>query len=112
MTYPLTFFVQSLSGDAAGRANGPLIRILEKYRDDEGLYQHELMHVKQWFATLGLHSALYFLYRPYRQWAEVQAYRKQMTYGLSLDRAAQFLMLPRYDLRITLDDANALLRKL
>jgi hypothetical protein len=107
--YPLTFFVKALPADIGGMANGPVIRILEKYRDDVGLYQHELTHVKQWFTTLGLHTALYYLCRPYRQWSEVQAYRKQMTYGLSLDRAAQFLMLPRYDLRITTEEAKALL---
>jgi hypothetical protein len=50
MTYPLTFYVHTLPPDVGGCANGPVIRILEKYRNDEGIYRHELMHVKQWAA--------------------------------------------------------------
>jgi hypothetical protein len=61
--YPLTFFVKSLPPDVGGCANGPVIRILEKYRDDEGLYRRELTHVKQWatFAWLSIPLA-YALY--------------------------------------------------
>jgi hypothetical protein len=48
--YPLTFYVKTLGPNTGGEARGPVIRILEEYRNDEGIYRHELMHVKQWAA--------------------------------------------------------------
>jgi hypothetical protein len=45
--YPLTFYVKSLPPDVGGRANGPVIRIMEKYRHDKGIYRHELMNLNQ-----------------------------------------------------------------
>lgn len=73
MKYPLTFYVKSLPPTFAGMANGPVIRILEKYKDDAGLHAHELTHVRQWVLSLGLHSLLYLLSDRYKLWAEVQA---------------------------------------
>jgi hypothetical protein len=101
--YPLTFYVRTLPPDVGGCANGPVIRILEKYRNDEGIYRHELMHVKQWFVwsllsipvayvlyqlvlfdymalsilPVALHSILYRFVKPYRFWCEVEAYKDQ-----------------------------------
>lgn len=106
MRYPLTFYVKSLPPDVGGCANGPVIRILDKYRNDTGLYQHELLHVKQWavwsllaiplayvlyqlglveymaLATLplSLHSVLYQCVPAYRFWCEVEAYRVQASH--------------------------------
>jgi len=77
MRYPLTFYVDSLPPDVGGCANGPVIRILEKYKDDEGIYQHELVHVKQWFMTFGLHSLLYMWLDWYKLGSEIEAYREQ-----------------------------------
>jgi hypothetical protein len=104
--YPLTFFVRTLPPDVGGCSNGPVIRILEKYRNDKGLLQHELMHVKQWFVwsllsipvayvlyqlalfdylalailPLSFHSVLYRFVTPYRFWCEVEAYKEQAKY--------------------------------
>lgn len=101
--YPLTFYVKSLPPGVGGCANGPVIRILDKYRTDRGIYQHELTHVLQWlyaglaasllivavwsqlqtfplwWAAIGMvaHSLLYLLVPAYKLWAEVQAYREQ-----------------------------------
>ena len=112
MRWPLTLYVDSLPQGRAGCANGPVIRILKAKRDDEGLYQHELMHVKQWFLTLGLHSLLYLLVDEYKLWAEVAAYRKQATYYAD-DRRPLFagFIAHHYDLRITPESALALLRE-
>lgn len=137
--YPLTFFVKSLGPDTAGEARGPVIRILEKYRHDEGIYQHELMHVMQWavwsilclptayvlyqlglFDYLGLailpctfHQLLYKIMPAYRFWAEVEAYKVQ---ALSYpdDRRPLFaeFIAGYYDLNITTKQAlDALNRK-
>ena len=114
--YPLTFFTDNLAEGQGGVANGPIIRIRLKYKDDQGIYQHELTHVKQWFATLTLHSLLY-LWRPYRLWSEAQAYTKQMLYldrngaRLLLDGAAARLAGKSYDLGITVDEAKVILEK-
>ena len=101
--WPLTFYVKSLPPDVGGTANGPVIRILEKYRDDRGIYEHEVVHVMQWLVgtligcagiaalcrlmpeiplqaiILGaaVHPALYKLLPDYRLWAEAQAYKEQ-----------------------------------
>lgn len=101
--YPLTFYVKTLPPNVGGCANGPVIRILEKYRNDIGLHEHELLHVKQWAAwsiltipllyvlysinrldlaylaviPLSIHSFLYMIFPKYKLWAEVQAYKVQ-----------------------------------
>jgi len=51
--WPLTFSSEGLPEGVAGDARGPVIRIRKGYEADEGLYQHELRHVKQW-ALVGL----------------------------------------------------------
>jgi hypothetical protein len=80
MRWPLTFYVDSLPPSMGGCANGPVIRILKQYKDDVGLYQHELTHVKQWFRTLGLHSFFYLFNQQYKLDAEVEAYKVQAKY--------------------------------
>ena len=103
MTYPLTFYVKCLAPNVGSEARGPFIRILEKYRNDKGIYRHELLHVGQWavlsllglpiacvlnqigrmdlmwlsLLPISLHSLLYAAVPSYKLWAEVQAYREQ-----------------------------------
>jgi len=112
MTYPFTFIVKSLQPNVGGCANGPIIRILEKYRNDRGIYEHEMVHVKQWFFTLGLHSFLYLLVPAYKLWTEVQAYREQAKYydDDRLPLFATFISL-NYGLHISQSDALERLRK-
>ena len=114
MRYPLISYFASLGGNTCGYSKGPFIVIRTDLRGDEGIYQHELTHVKQWalisllglvwlaacyqfglmqWANLGigalaLHPLLYTLFKPFTLWAEVQAYRKQIAYGLDPDAAA------------------------
>lgn len=111
MKYPLVFYVESLQGTRAGEARGPVIRILEAYRDDAGILAHEMVHVKQWFRTLGLHSFLYILSDDYKLSAEVEAYKEQMTHypGDRRPLFAKFLS-ERYDLSITPEAALELLK--
>jgi hypothetical protein len=112
MKYPFAFYVKSLPPNVGGMANGPVIRILEKYRDDVGLYKHELMHVKQWFMTLGLHSIFYLLSDRYKLWAEVQAYKEQAKHYPD-DRSELFaaFIADFYGLKVTAAQALVLLRK-
>lgn len=95
----------------AGRAIGPLILIRPEYLEDQGIHLHELEHVRQWYLTAGLHPLLYALFRRYRLWAEVRAYRKQMKYPktdgtfMSLYSAAIRLARLQYRLHITVAEA-------
>ncbi len=137
MIYPLTFFVGKLPPTVGAEARGPVIRILEKYRHDYGIYRHELTHVKQWAAwsllcpvialvlyqigridLMGLagipltaHSLLYLAVPRYKLWAEVQAYREQAKHYAD-DRRPLFakFIAQNYDLPITEDEALLLLQ--
>lgn len=132
MTYPLTFYVDSLGPNTAGESRGPVIRILKEYKDDTGIYKHELLHVKQWltwsvlsiplayvlynigridfiglaFLALAIHSTLYKCVPAYRLWAEVEAYKEQAKH-YSDDRRALFAeyISAYYNLKITPEDA-------
>ena len=94
----LILYTDSLPDGTGGATNGPVIRIRPKYKDDEGIYKHEELHVWQWWLTMGLHSVLYLFVREYRQWAEIAAYRRQMRYPpyLPIEAAARRLSGPTY----------------
>lgn len=102
----LVFMVDSLPPDTGGCANGPVVRLLKKYENDEGILKHELEHVKQfWFLTIAVcliilavttflrlpiyyaalgistHGLLYLFVKPYRYWAELKAYAVQLVYS-------------------------------
>ena len=111
MKYPV-FYVDTLPSGFGGMAHGPVIRILERLRDDQGIRQHELVHVRQWFFTLGLLPILYWLFPKFKLWCEVQAYRKQLQYYAD-DRSWQFagFIATKYGLKITQYDAQILLNK-
>jgi hypothetical protein len=110
MKYPLVFYTTSLPEGVAGRANGPIIRINNDYKDDYGLYKHELMHVKQWFFTLGIHPILYKLIPKYRLWAEVQCYKEQARHYQE-DKKSLFskYIAERYNINISQEQALTLL---
>lgn len=111
MKYPLVFYVDTLPKTFGGMANGPVVRILERLRGDEGIRQHELVHVRQWLWTLGMLPILYFLLPKFKLWCEVQAYRKQMKYYAD-DRSWRFAesIATKYGLDITQEQAATLLR--
>ena len=100
MKYYFIKYCKYLSNGFGGSTQGPLIKMLTKYKDDSGLLEHEKVHVRQWYALLALvlslsalvtllvssslwplcglalvsHQLLYKLVRPYRRWTEVKAY--------------------------------------
>ena len=79
MIYTLTY-TTDLPPNSNGCANGPIIRIRPAYKGDEGLKQHEICHVHQWWRTLGLHSLLYLVSKRYRLRAEVEAARRDVKF--------------------------------
>ena len=136
MKYYLIRCTEQVAKGFGGVTQGPIIKILPKYKDDIGLLEHEKTHVWQWYFLLAvglllgtmltllvspslwplfglapfLHQLLYKLVRPYRCWCEVQAYRKQIAVGgyLSNDFAVAALV-GKYDLKLSADKARALL---
>ena len=136
MKYYLIKWTNNLANGFGGTAQGPLIKILSKYKDDVGLIEHEKMHVRQWYVVMAiglllstlltllvspslwplyglppfLHQLLYKFMRPYRQWCEVRAYRKQIaTGGYTSNEFAVTTLVEKYDLDLSIDEARALL---
>jgi len=108
----------------------PIAVIEKQYKGDKGLRAHEIEHIKQYcvlFVIVGTivwlltHSVLalvaammaddvaYTLISKYRCWAEVKAFKKQMLYGLSIDKAAAALA-EHYKLNLTVGEAKKLLQ--
>lgn len=136
MKYYLIKCTNSLPNGFGGTTQGPLIKLLPKYKNDVGLIEHEKTHVRQWYAAMVfwlfvctllallvspacwtacgvapcVHQVLYKFVRPYRRWCEVQAYRKQITVGgyTSNEFAVTFLA-EKYELNLSASDARALL---
>lgn len=129
-------YAKELPNGFGGTVQGPLIKILPKYKDDIGLLEHEKVHVRQWYAWLAiglllstlltllvspslwplcglaplLHSLLYKFVRPYRRWCEVQAYRKQIAVGgYASTTFAVIALVEKYGLGLSVDEARALL---
>lgn len=139
MRYYRVKFTNDIPAGFGGQANGPFVRILKKYRHDQGLLEHEKTHVRQWWGGIGImlvltalacvcglpgevvvglvglapsaHPLAYRLCRPYRQWAEVRAYRIQLGVGRYANSAfAVDALVNKYKLRLTPDKARRLLR--
>lgn len=136
MNYYWIKYNEQVAKGFGGTTQGPVIKILPKYKDDIGLLEHEKTHVRQWYFWLAvglllgtmltllvspslwplfglapfLHQLLYKFVRPYRCWCEVQAYRKQIAVGgyLSNDFAVAALV-EKYDLKLSADKARSLL---
>lgn len=136
MKYYLINYTNTLPEGFGGTAWGPLIKLLPKYKNDVGLIEHEKTHVRQWYAVMALgflicmlltllvspvflvlcgvspflHQLLYRLVRPYRQWCEVKAYRKQIEVGryISADFAVVALV-EKYGLNLGSQEAAELL---
>ncbi len=113
MTYLLTFYTDwFIPEQSAGCARGPVIFIRPQYKDNRGLYKHEMIHVHQWIRTLGIHSFLYLLSDSYKLKCEVEAYKVQLQYCTDIElntrRFARFIAT-KYDLDITDEEAYRLL---
>ncbi len=88
-----------------------------KYKNDQGILQHELQHVRQWYRSL-----IPFCYksykndREYRLKCEAEAYLVQTKYPdrnghyLTLEEAAVKLTWDRYNLNLTTEQALAILQ--
>lgn len=111
MKYPFVFYVDTLPDNAGGEARGFVIRILKKYKDDDGIYYHELEHVRQWVITFGLHSILYLISKQYRLFSEVEAYHEQLKHYPD-DRTEKFAgyIATYYKLNVTKEEVMEMLK--
>jgi len=103
----IVFYVDNLPKGMGGCANAFIVRILEKYRNDEGLHQHELFHVRNWWANTILSlvvlmvpsfflvpqpwiwavvplclfvDTIFYIIPQLRLWEEAEAYKIQLKY--------------------------------
>lgn len=109
--YPFTFYTNRfIPAEHAACARGFVIFIRPEYKDDKGLLAHEMEHVYQWCATIGLHSFFYLLSKQYRLWAEVEAYKEQLKYSPGNElRFAEFIA-DKYGLNVSAEEALELLK--
>jgi hypothetical protein len=90
----------------AGITFGPFVFIKPSYKADEGLLQHELTHVKQFW-----HNPLFGLWYQFskkdRLKYEAEAYKVQMKF-CPVDRTELFasFLVKNYKLNITMDEAR------
>jgi hypothetical protein len=84
---------------------GNVIIARPKYRGvDEGIIEHELTHVKQFYRTGSVHSWLYLFSKTYRLFSEAETYAKQLSvYPDWKSRVDKFVgyLFESYDLDMT-----------
>lgn len=79
----LVHYTDSVRDGFGGMAFGPYVKIRPKYINDRGLLEHELVHVKQWYRTLGTHGIWYWFSKSYKMKSELEAYATQAKYYTS-----------------------------
>ena len=92
------------------------IKIRPRYKDDIGLLNHELTHVKQFYRLSLLHGILVRFSKKYRLKIELEAYKNQLLSYPVEDRERKILyfakfMSERYDIDKTVDECYKLLKK-
>jgi hypothetical protein len=132
-------YTDNMPEGVGGYARWFFIAIRPKYRDDVGIHEHELEHVRQWWlpvlicsiaaavlysqgyidyalyaALVGpsVHPLLYKFIPAYKLWSEVQAYKEQLPHYPD-DRTAMFagFIATRYGLDgVSQEHAEKLLR--
>jgi hypothetical protein len=110
MFYKVFYTNKLIPQEYGANAIGPFIFIRPKYIDDTGLLEHEKVHVRQFWSTLGLFGIAYYLSKKYRLKYELEAYKEQLKY-YAVDKRplfAQYLST-KYGLDITQQEALELL---
>lgn len=73
---PIPIFYSFWIMDRAAISLGLFIVVSKDLKHDKTTIQHELVHCKQFYRTLGLHMILYSISDKYRLNSEIEAYRK------------------------------------
>ena len=77
---PIPVFYKDSLVRLAGRSFGVFIAIKEEHKNNEAILQHELVHCRQFYRTLGFHGIMYHLSESYRLKAEIEAYKITITH--------------------------------
>lgn len=94
----------------AGRTIGPIILIRPSHKDDKGLLEHEKVHVRQFWRTLGLFGIAYLVCKKCRLNIEVEAYKEQLKhYATDKRNLFAYYLATKYGLNITQEQALKLL---
>lgn len=74
LPYLVNYTTDGLNANEGGHVKGLTITINPAFKDDAGLFNHELEHIKQVYKTVGLHSWLYHKYKTYKLTSECEAF--------------------------------------
>lgn len=99
-----------ISKDFAAQTFYFFIFIRSQYKNDEGLLQHELVHIWQFYRTFGLHGWIYKLSEKYRLKSEVEAYKKQLEYNPEFIDYYAERIASLYNVKISRKEALMLLK--
>jgi hypothetical protein len=112
MIYKIIYTNKFIPSRFAARSIGPLILVRPKYTGDKGLIEHEKVHVKQYWLTLGLFGIPYNLFKKFRLICEVAAYKEQLKhYDTDKTQLFAYHLATLYNLDITQEKAVELLSK-
>jgi hypothetical protein len=101
----------NLKSGFAGQTSGFVVTIRPECKSDEGLLQHELVHVWQFYRTFGIHSILYKFIEKYRLSCEIEAYKKQLKYSPDYLLYYAERVATMYDIKITKKEVLMLLKE-
>jgi len=91
---------------------GPIVLIREHQVGNRGLLEHERVHVRQFWRTLGLVGLGRLISRRYRLACEVEAYREQLKWsGMHYAPLYAWYLVDNYGLDITHEQAMKELTK-
>ena len=110
MLYKVIYTNNIIPDKFAGLTLGPFIFIRPSHKGDTGLLEHEKVHARQFWRTLGLFSIGYALSKRLRLKYELEAYKEQLKY-YAVDKKPAFasFLATKYDLDITQEEALKLL---
>ena len=106
----LLFYVKDL-GTKAGAATGFIVRILESKKDDVGLLEHELSHVRDCYYFLFLPYMILLKFKWFLKWCEIRAYKVQLRYPPATSDPDRYRRLyasflaTRYNLNTSVEEA-------
>lgn len=112
MLYKVFYTDRFIPAAYGGRSMGPVILIRPKYQDDKGILEHEKVHVRQFWRTLGLFTVGYLFSKQYRLKIEVEAYKEQAKH-YAVDKKPTFAryIATKYNIDITQEEALKLLNE-
>jgi hypothetical protein len=80
MWYKVFYTNFSIPKKFAAMTRGPFVLIRPDYKQDKGLLEHELIHVKQWWKNPLFHALRYKFSTKYRLQCELEAYKHQLKF--------------------------------